>query len=113
MFSEGTVDSTALCLFFLSRVIIRQGYNNLAMGMMIKIKPNRPKYIFKFYDLRKKCIKEVVRELYIEEWGMDEMKALEMLAEQACHCLDFNFCESVRIFHMDGTEVTNKEISWL
>ena len=49
----------------------------------------------------------------LEEWGMDEMKALEMLAEQACHCLDFNFCESVRIFRMDGTEVTNKEISWL
>lgn len=83
------------------------------MGMMIKTKPNRPKYIFKFYDLRKNCIKEVVRELFCEEWGMDEMKALEMLAEQACHCLDFNFCESVRIFRMDGTEVTNKEISWL
>ena len=53
------------------------------MGMMIKTKPNRPKYIFKFYDLRKNCIKEVVRELFCEEWGMDEMKALEMLAEQA------------------------------
>lgn len=59
-----------------------------------------------------KCIKEVDRELYLEEWEMDEMKALSYLAEQACHCLDFNFCNSVRIFHSDGTEVTNKEISW-
>lgn len=83
------------------------------MGMMIKIKPNRPKYIFKFYDSKENCIKEVVRELFCEEWGMTEMKALDFVAKQACYCLDFNFCDSVRIFHADGTEVTNKEISWL
>ena len=83
------------------------------MGMVIKTKPNRPKYIFKFYDLRKNCIKEVVRELFCEERGMDEKTALEHIAEQAVHCLDFNFCNSVRIFHSNGKEVTNKEISWL
>ena len=73
----------------------------------------RPKYTFKFYNGENECIKEVVRELFCEEWGMDEMKALEYITKQACCCLDFNFCNSVRIFHEDGTEVTNKEISWL
>lgn len=77
------------------------------------MKMKRPAYTFKFYDNNDKCIKKVVRELFCEEWGMDEKTALEHIAEQAVHCLDFNFCNSVRIFHSNGKEVTNKEISWL